>query len=150
MLHGTSCGCRIGLKSASIGQCSSGIFHCGMIVLDWRISLSMRYLLNQCTSWYHFLYVENRLKKKRLTYIRDSTYNRELKRKLQQVLFGGAMRRPCAPNHGSRITTKTTSMKIAVRQMMLGRQAAGMCVSVDTSLRTVYIMSTSIPVHLIG
>ena len=35
------------------------------------------------------------------------------------------MRRPCEPNHGIRITTKTTtSIKIAVRQMMLGRQAA--------------------------
>ena len=86
-----------------------------------------------------------------LTYIRNSTYNRELKRKLQQVLFERAMRRPCAQNHGSRITTKTTtSMKIAMRPMMLGRQAACMCVSVDSSYGTVHIMATSIPVHLIG
>ena len=65
------------------------------------------------------------------------------------------MRRLWVQNHGTRITTKTatkttTSMKIAVRQMMLGRQAACMCVSVDSSYGTVHIMSTSIPVHLIG
>ena len=61
------------------------------------------------------------------------------------------MRRPCAQNYGSRITTKTTtSMKIAVRQMMLGRQAACICVSVDSSHETVHIMSTSVPVRLIG
>ena len=29
------------------------------------------------------------------------TYNREIKRKLQQVLFEGAMRRPCGQNYGS-------------------------------------------------
>ena len=89
--------------------------------------------------------------KGRLTYTRDSIYNLELKRKLQHVLFERAMRRPCAQNYGSRITTKTTmSMKITVRQMMLGRQAACMCVSVDSRHETVHIMSTSIPVHLIG
>ena len=71
--------------------------------------------------------------KGRLTYIRDSTSNRELKPKMQQFLFERAMRRPGAQNYGSRITTKTTtSMKIAVRQMMLGRQEACMCVSVDS------------------
>ena len=43
-----------------------------------------------------------------------------------------------------------SSMKIAVRQMVLGRQAACMCVSVDSSHETVHIMSTSIPVQLIG
>ena len=57
------------------------------------------------------------------------------------------MRRPCAQNSGIRITTKTTtSMKIAA---MLGRQAAYMCVSVDSSHETVHIMSTSSRVHLI-
>ena len=61
------------------------------------------------------------------------------------------MRRLSAQNYGGRKTTKTTmSMKIAVRQMMLGRQAANMCVSVDSSHGTVHIVSTSIPVHLIG
>ena len=89
--------------------------------------------------------------KGRLTYIRDSAYNRELKRILQQVLFDRAMRHPCAQNYGSRITTKTTtSMKIAARQMMFGGQAACMCVSVDSSHGTVHNMSTNIPVHLIG
>ena len=39
LLHGTSCGCRKGFKSASIGQCSSGISHGVMIVLDWHIPL---------------------------------------------------------------------------------------------------------------
>ena len=43
-----------------------------------------------------------------------------------------------------------TSMKIAVRQMILGRQAACMCVSVENSHGTVHIMSTSIRVHLRG
>ena len=87
----------------------------------------------------------------RLTYIQDSTDHRELKRKLQQILYERAMRRLWAQNHGSRITTKTTTcMEIAVRQMMLGRQAACMCVSVNSSNGTVHIMSTSIPVYLIG
>ena len=61
------------------------------------------------------------------------------------------MQRSCAQNCGSRITTKTTtSMKIAVRQMMLGGQAACICVSADSSHETVHIMSTSTPVRLIG
>ena len=33
---------------------------------------------------------------------------------------------------------------------MLGRQASCMCASVDSSHGTVHIMSTSLPVHLIG
>ena len=48
---------------ASIGQCCSGIFHCGMIVLELYFSLYMRFLLSQCNSWHHLPYVENRLKK---------------------------------------------------------------------------------------
>ena len=37
-----------------------------------------------------------------------------------------------------------------MKQMMLGRRATCMCVSVDSSRETVRIMYTSIPVHLIG
>ena len=84
--------------------------------------------------------------KGRLTYIRDSTCNRELKRKLHQVLFEGAMRRPCGPNYGSQITMKTTSVKIAVRQIMLGRQAACMCLwnSLGTTSRGIYDSDSSL------
>ena len=123
----------------------------------WNDSFGLAYLtINEVSAKpMYFLASPSLLRKSfekgRLTYIRDSTCNRELKRKLQQVLFERAMLRPCAQNHGSQITTKTTtSMKIAVRQMMLGRQAACMCVSVDSSHGTVHTMSTSIPVHLIG
>ena len=40
-------------------------------------------------------------------------------------------RRLCAQNYGSRKTTKTTRVKMAMRQTMLGGQTACMCVSVD-------------------
>ena len=117
----------------------------------WNDSLGLAYLtLNEVSAKSIYFLVSPSLRRKSfekgwLTYIRDSTYNRELKRKLQQVIFEGAMRRPCGQNYWSRITTKTTtSMKIAVRQIMLRRQAACMCVSVDSSHGTVHIMSTSI------
>ena len=126
----------------------------------WDDSLGLAYLtLNEVSAKPMYFLSSSSLRRKsfekgRLTYIRDSTYNREFKRKLQQVLFERAMRRPCAQNYGSRITTKTTaSMKIAVRQMVLGRQAACMRVSVDSRHETVlevHIMSTSIPVQLRG
>ena len=123
----------------------------------WNDSFGLAYLaLNEASTkpMYFLASPSSRRKsfeKRRLTYIRDSTYNRELKRKLQQVLFECTMRRPCAQNYRSRKTTKTTTgMKIAVRQRMLGQQAIRMCVSVDSSHGTVHIMSTNIPVHLIG
>ena len=123
----------------------------------WDDSLGLAYFtLNEVSAKPMYFLASPSLRKKSfekgwLTYIRDSTHNRELKRNLQQVPFEGAIRRPCAQNYGSRITMKTTtSMNIAVRQMMLGRQRACMCVLVDSSHETVYIMPMSIPVHLIG
>ena len=123
----------------------------------WNDSLGLTYLtLNEVAAKPMYFLASPSLRRKSfekgwLTYIRDSTYNRELRRKLQHVLFERAMRRPCVQYNGSRITTKTTtSMKIAVEQMMLGRQAACICVSVDSSHETVHILSRSIPVHLIG
>ena len=68
---------------------------------------------------------KKRLKKWGSTYIQDSTYNREFHENRNKFYLRAT--------RGNQKTMKTTRRKIAVRQMMLGRQAACMCVSVDSS-----------------
>ena len=82
-----------------------------------------------------FFNIDNSFEKVGSTYIRDSTYNRELSRKSQQVLFERSTQRLCAQNRGSRKTTMTTTtrMKMPMRQLMLNRQTACMRVSVNSS-----------------